>query len=81
MNNYLLGGYVLTFGLFAAKGLRDIFLLSESHDCDDTTILTASYKLMSLTLYTSGPINEFETLQIIMVQLQLHATHLLMRLE
>ena len=34
----MLGGYVLTFGLFAVMVFWDIFLLSESHDCDDTTI-------------------------------------------
>lgn len=34
----MMGAYVLTFGLFAIMVFWDIFLLSESHDCDDTTI-------------------------------------------
>ena len=60
----MLGGYVLAFGLFAVMVFWDIFLLSESHDCDDTTIDCFAYT--DVVNATSGPINdcgEFENMQ------------------
>jgi hypothetical protein len=58
----MLGVHVLTFGVFAMMVFWDIFLLSESHVCDDTTI--DCFAETDVVNATSGPINDcakFET--------------------
>ena len=52
----MLGCYVLAFGLFAVMVFWDIFLLSESHDCDDTTI--DCFADTDVINATSGPIDD-----------------------